>query len=98
MTVGRTKIDIVALRDIGWSQWDPIGIKSLRDNADDEYDSYLLHVASLLINGHDKSEAIKYLMTSETCTMGLSIASAEAPTNTVNEINDYIVSIGYRQR
>ncbi len=97
MNVGSTKICIVALRDIGWSHWDPIGIKSLRDNADDEYDSYLLHVASLLINGHDKSEAIKYLLKSESCTMGLSTANVEAATNTVNEIYDYIVSIGYRQ-
>jgi hypothetical protein len=45
------KIQLSRLRAIGWSTWDPIGIRDPCENEDgcvDEYDSYLLHVVSTL--------------------------------------------------
>lgn len=44
---------LARLREIGWGEWDPIGIRQHNDHdwrlgAADEYDSYLLHVVDLL--------------------------------------------------
>ena len=59
------KIQLSILRQIGWDEWDPIGIRQFDDdwknNAADEYDSYILHVVSLLHGGKSEADAIAYL-------------------------------------
>lgn len=50
------KIDIDALRKIGWDHWDPIRMRQLddsawRNNAADEYDTYLLQAANMILQG-----------------------------------------------
>ena len=94
--VCKRKIEIEELRKIGWSHWDPIGLKNPA-GAHDEYDNYLLHVAGLLENGHSESEAVEYLVEIATNYMGLGAANRVAATKTVDEILVYVVSLGYRQ-
>ncbi|WP_246206982.1 hypothetical protein [Methylocystis heyeri] len=60
------KLELGRLRQIGWDEWDPIGIRSIDDRswrgpAADEYDAYLLHAASLLLGGAEKKRAVEYL-------------------------------------
>ncbi|WP_092753209.1 hypothetical protein [Rhizobium aethiopicum] len=60
------KIDIHALRQIGWDRWDPIGIRQLgnsawRSGAADEYDSYLLHAANMILHGAALDTVAAYL-------------------------------------
>lgn len=59
-------LHLIHLRQIGWDEWDPIGIRQLNDHdwrqgAADEYDCYLLHVADLLESGAVVAEAAEYL-------------------------------------
>jgi hypothetical protein len=89
-------IQISRLREIGWSKWDPIGLKDVVQQSDavaSEYDSYLLHVAGLLKRGHTEAEAIEYLLAIATKHMGLPIADRGAAESTVRAIKDYIESI-----
>ncbi|MBB4333273.1 hypothetical protein [Rhizobium leguminosarum] len=60
------KIDIDALRKIGWDHWDPIGIRQLddsawRNNAADEYDTYLLQAANMILQGATCETVAAYL-------------------------------------
>ncbi len=56
------------LRDIGWTEWDPIGLLPKGDKWEsrpefaDEYDRYLLHAASRLRRDWSISEAADYFM------------------------------------
>ena len=45
--------DIKRLREIGWKDWDPIGLGPPEEPFDDEYDSYLLRAAGAFWNGAD---------------------------------------------
>jgi hypothetical protein len=60
-----------ALREVGWSEWDPIGLLSDRPHCEDEYDTYLLAAAGKLVNGADEEKVIDYLVYVETSYMGL---------------------------
>ncbi len=69
--------NIARLRDIGWREWDPIGLlpkgaawESYPEFAD-EYDRYLLEAASGLGRGWSVSEATDYLMWIASEHMGL---------------------------
>lgn len=69
--VSTPKIQLSQLRQIGWSEWDPIGLQEIDPNwrangGEDEYDSYLLHVAGLIRNGRSEAEAVEYLVGMET--------------------------------
>jgi hypothetical protein len=67
-------VKLSILRDIGWTEWDPIGLREgdWRDMAGaDEYDGYLLHAATRLQHGEPDSELIDYLVNIETEHMGL---------------------------
>jgi hypothetical protein len=94
----RSSIELSRLRDIGWEQWDPIGLLAEGDTWNhkpfaDEYDSYLLHVASLLWNGKSKNEAITYLdwVGSEHMGLGpLTEAAHNASIKTVELIAEYL--------
>jgi hypothetical protein len=88
------------LRDIGWANWDPIGLLAKGEPWDhqpfaDEYNRYLLRVASGLRRSWSATEAVEYLVEIESEHMGLGVrpstrARAQA---TVREIHEYIKSI-----
>ena len=69
-------VKLSRLRDIGWAEWDPIGIlsegQSWEDHpAADEYDSYLLHAASRLRRDWAVAEAAGYFVRIASERMGL---------------------------
>jgi hypothetical protein len=88
------------LRDIGWKEWDPIGLlptgeawESYPEFAD-EYDRYLLHAASRLRRDWLVSDATDYLMWVVSEQMGLgspsnSLARIRAET-TAKAIKAYV--------
>lgn len=94
----RPKIRLSRLRDIGWSLWDPIGLKHLEgdwqeSDAADEYDGYLLKVAGMLRNNEPHESAVEYLVWAETENMGLSGGEdtrprAEAVVKAISEAKD----------
>ena len=62
----RFEINIHALRQIGWDNWDPIGIRQLDDSAwrtdaADEYDTYLLQAAEMILHGSALETVAAYL-------------------------------------
>lgn len=72
----RAKLRLSRLRDIGWSEWDPIGILNKGDIWDhkpfaDEYDSYLIQAAGQLRRGVNPDEVLRYLIDIERDYMGL---------------------------
>jgi len=74
-----SKVSLSILRDIGWSQWDPIGLMPegwTWDHDDssgfkDEYDSYLTNAAAQLHQGKTEADVINYLANVEIHDMGL---------------------------
>jgi hypothetical protein len=65
---------LAELREIGWAEWDPIGLSSDRASCEDEYDSYLLAAAGKLANGRTDEQVADYLIYIETSYMGMSKA------------------------
>ncbi len=59
------------LRRIGWSLWGPIGIDTLDGRPDDEYDTYLLHAASMFKRNLPKVKAVEYFVWAESVYMGM---------------------------
>ncbi|NPD17003.1 hypothetical protein HOY34_17560 [Xinfangfangia sp. D13-10-4-6] len=86
--VPQPRVNLSRLRDIGWSLWDPIGLLGASgcfpgkwsDEANqkfaDEYDGYLIFVASQLRQGEPPGQAVNYLVQVETDYIGL----RESPT------------------
>jgi hypothetical protein len=66
----RPKFRLSRLREIGWSQWDPIGLSGV-EGAEDEYDTYLLQAAGRLWNGESEEDVANYLAGIEADHMGL---------------------------
>ena len=69
-------IKLSVLRDVGWDQWDPIGLDGSdggwrRSHAADEYDRYMRRVADGLQNGESGEGLVDYLVSIETAHMGL---------------------------
>ncbi|MNL41713.1 hypothetical protein D3C87_1641360 [compost metagenome] len=97
--IEQLKIELSRLREIGWSEWDPIGLSQMGNDhwkdggaCADEYDSYLLQVAGRLRRGEALEEAISYLEEIEMVHMGggrveTTRSRAEA---TVAAIADYL--------
>jgi len=87
------------LRDIGWGQWDPIGIAGPNggwpEEAADEYDSYLLQAAVKLWNGQSDTDVADYLVEIETEYMGLSTVPGlrERAFNVTRELRSYVESL-----
>lgn len=86
-------MDISALREIGWREWDPIGIKKLdgdawQNGAADEYDAYLIEVATGLNAGWSVEQAVGHLVLVERDHMALGEVSTarERATATVKAI------------
>ncbi|MCO6184822.1 hypothetical protein [Rhizobium sp. L1K21] len=92
------EVDIRALRQIGWDYWDPIGIRQLNDidwrtNAADEYDTYLLRAAHLLMRGETPEGVAQYLDQIGSENMGLgpvNAASHQASLRTAEAIVSYL--------
>jgi hypothetical protein len=96
----RPLVKLSVLRDIGWSEWDPIGLQTLEggwqgSNAANEYDQYLLHVAGSLQRGEPDGGLVDYLVDIEIDHMG----SSPSPTArsraaaTVSAIREYVQSL-----
>jgi hypothetical protein len=96
------KIQLSRLRAIGWSHWDPIGLREISDGewqdggaCADEYDGYLLQVAGRLRKGERTSDVVAYLEGTETGHIGLTQnatmrSRAEA---TVAAIQEYLATL-----
>ena len=92
-------VQLSRLRQIGWSLWDPIGLRQIsgddwRDGGAcaDEYDGYLLQVVSRLRCGETHAAIAAYLEEIETDRMGLnrSVNTGERVRATVAAISDYL--------
>ncbi|MEA1831298.1 hypothetical protein U8607_04300 [Methylobacterium durans] len=71
-------ITLSRLRDIGWKEWDPIGLLTAGEAWDqkpfaDEYDDYLRKVVAGFRNGRPLAEAVEYLLRIEREHMALGI-------------------------
>jgi hypothetical protein len=92
----RIKVRISRLRDIGWTEWDPIGLRRPDgwegDPAADEYDGYLLRAAGILINGGATGEAIDHLIWGEAENMGLGVTATTRAraARTIDVIRAYV--------
>lgn len=78
------------LREIGWRDWDPIGLAGCPR---DEYDAYLLQVVGRLRRGEPVTQVVDYLDHIRGVTMGLgppNAASHKASEVTVININAYL--------
>lgn len=84
------RIKLSKLRDIGWSLWDPIGLLDPEsptgrwdDEANlsfaDEYDSYLIAVASQLRRGTSRDEVVAFLVEIETRHMAMGDSPSARP-------------------
>jgi hypothetical protein len=78
------QIDLSALREIGWREWDPIGIRQFggdawKTAAADEYDTYLSKVTAGLQSGWTLDDAAKYLVDIERDYIGLGEGSTSRP-------------------
>lgn len=96
----RLPVKLSVLRDIGWSEWDPIGLRELDggwegSNAADEYDGYLLNVAGRLQRGEPDSDLVDYLVEIETDHMGAGLTPTARPraSATVKAIREYVRSL-----
>jgi len=89
-----TRIDLNRLRQIGWDTWNPIGLDDdwRAAGGADEYDSYLLHVASMIVCGESQADAAAYLIKIASEHMGLSFVDPQAAQATVAAIAAYAES------
>lgn len=98
--MSQQKVKLSNLRKIGWTYWDPIGIRnddgSVPEGAQDEYDNYLLRVAGILQTGGGVATAKSYLALIESDHMGLGIANLNAIEATVIAIQNYLIELGYK--
>jgi hypothetical protein len=94
------------LRDIGWTEWEPIGLLPVGDAWEsypefaDEYDRYLLEAASRLLRDWSVSDATDYLMLIASEHMGLGPPCdssarnrAEAPANAIKAYVDELTEL-----
>ncbi|WP_109315411.1 hypothetical protein [Pseudovibrio ascidiaceicola] len=89
----RTQISLSKLRDIGWAEWDPIGLLGSDEQWDhqsfaDEYDTYLMQAEAQLRQGASENEIISYLIDIERDYMGMGMQqdTARRATCTVRKI------------
>lgn len=90
----RPKFKLSRLREIGWDEWDPIGLKGV-EGAEDEYDTYLLQAAGRLWNGESEEDVATYLADIEANHMGLGhgFSIKLRARATVRAIQDYADSL-----
>jgi hypothetical protein len=92
-------IQLVRLRDIGWELWDPIGLRDVRDQCDDEYDRYLLEVVARLERDDATQSVAEYLVTiaSEHMGLGQSPSALARASATVAAIKAYLETLEREQ-
>jgi hypothetical protein len=88
------------LRDIGFRDWDPIGLladgEPWKDHpAADEYDPYLLDLVARLARGAGEAEAVDFLIGIESGHMGLGTTARtrERAAATVRSVRDYLAGL-----
>ena len=88
------RIEISRLRDIGWTLWDPIGLREA-EWAEDEYDAYLKAVAAALREGASRDRATDYLVRIECEHMGLGPRpdARERAARTVEAVLAYLAAL-----
>ncbi|MCV9965102.1 hypothetical protein OIU34_24700 [Pararhizobium sp. BT-229] len=91
-------VDLMCLREIGWTKWDPIELLRNRESwvgqrFQDEYDHYLVHVADRVVAGDDDNSLVSYLVAIERDNMGLGSteSSKQRAAATVSAIRNYLV-------
>ncbi|MCS4089529.1 hypothetical protein [Rhizobium sp. BK176] len=77
-------LDLNRLREIGFAEWDPIGLMRNRETwvgtrFQNEYDHYLIRVADRLVAGDDEAELVAYLVGVECVDMEVATAEKSAP-------------------
>jgi hypothetical protein len=65
--------DLLALRNLGWQHWDPIGLVADRKHCDDEYDSYMKYAYAMCLEGASLEKITEYLEHIETDYIGLQV-------------------------
>jgi hypothetical protein len=88
----RSTVLLDRLRDIGWAEWDPIGLADA-GSPRDEYDRYLLQVVGRFWRGETVDQAADYLDHIGVEHMGLgpsTPASREAAARTAVLIKGYL--------
>lgn len=75
-------ITLTHLREIGWREWDPIGLLSIGETwaqkpFADEYDEYLRKVVAHFLDGRPLTEAVEYLLSIERNHMALGIRAGQ---------------------
>jgi hypothetical protein len=90
----RPTFKLSRLREIGWTEWNPIGLDRDED-VEDEYDSYLLHAAGRLWNGESEEAVASYLADIEANHIGLGEGSGIKPRAfaTAKAISEYAKSL-----
>lgn len=95
-------IQLSRLREIGWSLWDPIGLREISDGdwrdggaCADEYDTYLLQAAGKLLRGEPASEVVGYLEDTETGHIGITPnrTTRSRAEETVAAIREYLAPL-----
>lgn len=87
------RISLEALREIGWTQWDPIGLIGSRGCAPDEYDSYLLQAVSRIRNGANDAEVAAYLGHIQSEEMGMGPADLGRGQATSAALRAYLATL-----
>lgn len=89
----RPKIRLEPLREIGFRDWDPIGVGVPAD----EYDTYLLKAAGQIANGRSDDAVADYLVSVEVEEMGLGSAPdlQKRALAVASAIRSYVQSLGY---
>jgi len=83
--------DLSFLRHVGWTLWDPIGLKDDPHSPSDEYDDYLVSTVDKLSSGVSVGDCVLFLIRVERDFMGLSRAdAAERATATVRAISEHL--------
>lgn len=90
-------LDLIRLREIGWTEWDPIELLRNRDTwigqpFENEYDRYLIHVADRIIAGDNDDTLVAYLVAIERDDMhgGSSEVATKRAAATVSAIRKYL--------
>ena len=94
----RPAVKLSALREIGWTCWDPIGIfdmvgSGFNEGPADEYDSYLMVAFGMTQSGKPIDEVASYLTEIASVHMGLSNVGGTAEHATARRLSDLAGSL-----
>lgn len=96
----RSPVKLAALRHIGWTYWDPIGLSDLvgpdyNEGPYDEYDSYLITAFGMIQGGKSDHDVAAYLAQIAADHMGLgALVDSDTHANrTVSELRKLLSSL-----